>query len=185
MAVGTTLSATGIAVAVQTTLSATGIARCGCGCRWWYTWIVTATLDQFSALTAQESGLAVVATRRRDETIQASLVNAGQLPHPIAGRPVVGFVTYGRVKLANLRARPQLAITARSGWAWVTVEGLAELIGPEDPVPGFDAEGLRLLLRQVFVAAGGQHDDWDTYDRVMREQRRTVVLVEPVRVYSN
>jgi hypothetical protein len=37
----------------------------------------------------------------------------------------------------------------------------------------------------VFTAAGGRHDDWDEYDRVMAEQRRAVVLVEPVRIYSN
>ena len=36
-----------------------------------------------------------------------------------------------------------------------------------------------------FVAAGGDHDDWDEYDRVMREQGRTAVLVRPTRVYSN
>ena len=39
------------------------------------------------------------------------------------------------------------------------------------------------MLRQVFTAAGGSHDDWDEYDRTMREQRRTVVLVTPSRVY--
>lgn len=37
----------------------------------------------------------------------------------------------------------------------------------------------------VFTAAGGTHDDWDTYDRVMAEERRTVVLVAPHRVYTN
>jgi hypothetical protein len=42
-----------------------------------------------------------------------------------------------------------------------------------------------LLLRQVFSAAGGSHDDWDAYDRTMAEQRRTVVLVSPSRIYSN
>jgi hypothetical protein len=34
----------------------------------------------------------------------------------------------------------------------------------------------------VFVGAGGTHDDWDTYDRVMREERRAAVLVAPTRV---
>ncbi len=53
------------------------------------------------------------------------------------------------------------------------------------PQPWLDAEGLRRLRRAVFTAAGGEHDDWDTYDRVMAEQRRTVVLVKPDRVYSN
>jgi hypothetical protein len=47
-----------------------------------------------------------------------------------------------------------------------------------------DAEGLRLLLRAVFTAAGGAHDDWETYDRVMAQERRTAVLMTPDRVYS-
>jgi hypothetical protein len=59
------------------------------------------------------------------------------------------------------------------------------LIGTDDPNPVVDADGLRLLLRHVFAAAGGTHDDWDSYDRTMAEQRRTVVLVRPTRVYSN
>jgi hypothetical protein len=65
------------------------------------------------------------------------------------------------------------------------VDGTSELIGPDDPADGIDAERLRLLLREVFTAAGGTHDDWDAYDRVMREERRTAVLVTPSRVYGN
>ena len=42
-----------------------------------------------------------------------------------------------------------------------------------------------MLLREVFSAAGGIHDDWPTYDRVMAEERRAVVLVTPGRIYSN
>ena len=101
------------------------------------------------------------------------------------GQPVLAFVTYGATKLRNLRARPQLAVTFRSAWAWATVEGSAELIGPDDPHPQVDAERLRVLLRDVFTAAGGQHDDWDAYDRTMLEQHRTAVLVPPSRIYSN
>ena len=48
-----------------------------------------------------------------------------------------------------------------------------------------DAEGLRLLLREIFTAAGGTHDDWDGYDTVMARERRTAVLVTPERVYSS
>jgi PPOX class probable F420-dependent enzyme len=143
-------------------------------------------LDDVAALAGREHGLAVVSTLRADATIQSSVVNAGVLPHPATGRPVAGFVTYGRVKLANLRARPQVTLTFRSGWQWIAVEGRAELAGPDDPQPWLaDADRLRLLLREVFTAAGGTHDDWDGYDRVMAEQRRTAVLVEPARVYTN
>jgi PPOX class probable F420-dependent enzyme len=147
--------------------------------------VATTTLDAFGALAAKEHGLVVVSTLRADGSIQASVVNAGVLPHPLTGAPAVGFVTYGPVKLANLRARPRVTVSARSGWEWATVEGTTRLIGPDDPAPGIDGEGLRLLLRAVFAAAGGRHDDWDEYDRVMAEQRRTAVLIEPARVYSN
>jgi hypothetical protein len=41
------------------------------------------------------------------------------------------------------------------------------------------------VLRDIFLAAGGTHDDWDTYDRVMAEERRGAVLIRPSRVYSN
>ena len=144
------------------------------------------TLDDAVTLASDESGLAVVSTLRADDTIQASLVNAGQLAHPGTGAQAVAFVTYGRVKLSNLRARPQLAVTFRKGWQWATVEGNAELAGPDDPQPWLaDAEQLRLLLREVFTAAGGTHDDWDEYDRVMAKERRAVVLIAPTRVYSN
>jgi PPOX class probable F420-dependent enzyme len=144
------------------------------------------TLADAVGLAADESGLAVVSTLRADGTIQASLVNVGAIPHPVSGQQVLALVTYGKVKLANLRVRPQLAVTFRNGWQWATVEGTAELAGPDDPQPWLaDAGQLRLLLRDVFTAAGGTHDDWDEYDRVMAEQRRTVVLVAPSRVYSN
>jgi PPOX class probable F420-dependent enzyme len=143
------------------------------------------TLDEAAALGREDNGLAVVSTLRADGTIQASLVNAGVLDHPATGRPVLGFVTYGPVKLANLRRRPQLTATFRSGWQWAAVEGRAELAGPDDPRPWLDGEGLRLLRRAIFVAAGGEHDNWDEYDRVMAEERRTAVLVDPLRVYSN
>jgi PPOX class probable F420-dependent enzyme len=144
------------------------------------------TLNDAVALAKDESGLTVVSTVRADGSVQASLVNAGVLPHPSTKEPVLAFVTYGKVKLANLRARPQLAATFKNGWMWATVEGTAELGGPDDSAAWLpDSEALRLLLREVFTAAGGTHDNWDEYDRVMAEQGRTVVLVTPTRVYSN
>jgi PPOX class probable F420-dependent enzyme len=143
------------------------------------------TLNDLMGIAARERFLAVVSTVRADTSIQASMVNAGVLPHPIHGADVVAFVTYGKTKLANLRARPQVTVTFRAGWEWGTIEGQAELIGPDDPHPGIDADALRLLLRQVFTAAGGTHDDWDAYDREMAAQHRTAVLITPARLYSN
>ncbi|MEY2400646.1 MAG: hypothetical protein QOJ08_757, partial [Ilumatobacteraceae bacterium] len=87
--------------------------------------------------------------------------------------------------LRNLRDRPQVAVTFRSAWSWATIEGKAELIGPDDRHPQIDPERYRLLLREIFIAAGGQHNDWDAYDKTMVEQGRVAVFVAASRIYSN
>ena len=143
------------------------------------------TLEEAAALARPERGLVVISTLRSAGSIQSSLVNAGVLPHPATGQTILGFATAGRIKLANLRARPQITATFRNGWRWAAVEGLAELAGPDDPQPWLDAEGLRQLRREIFTAAGGEHDNWDEYDRVMSEERWTPVLIRPERIYSN
>jgi PPOX class probable F420-dependent enzyme len=143
------------------------------------------TLSDAEAIGSRDKFLAVISTVRADGTIQSSLVNAGVLTDPDNGQQVVGFVTYGPAKLANLRARQQVTVTFRAGWEWAAVEGRARIIGPDDPAQGVDAERLRLLRREVFTAAGGTHEDWAEYDRVMAAERRAVVLVTPTRIYSN
>ena len=145
-----------------------------------------AEVSEFAEMLSRDHGLCVLSTLRRDGSIQSSVVNAGVMAHPNTGDPVVALVAIGGArKLQHLRADPRATVVARSGWQWVTVEGTAEIMGPDDPAPDTDAEKLRLLLRAVFEAAGGTHDDWDTYDRVMREERRAAVLIAPTRVYSN
>jgi PPOX class probable F420-dependent enzyme len=144
------------------------------------------SVAEFQALVPVDHGLSTVAVRRGDRPPQVTVVNAGVLAHPVTAGSVVGFVTAGASrKLTLLRSDPAIAVTIRAGWQWVTVEGTAELIGPDDPHPDVGDEHLRLLLRSIFSAAGGTHDDWDGYDRTMREERRTAVLVAPDRVYSN
>jgi PPOX class probable F420-dependent enzyme len=143
-------------------------------------------LEAFRKLVPLDHGLVVVSTSRSDGTIQSSVVNAGVLDHPLRGRPVVAFVAAGSSRrLVTLRARPRATLVIRAGWQWVGVEGPVELAGPDDPLKGIDGERLRLLLREIFIAAGGTHDDFDEYDRVMAEERRVAVLVEPERVYGN
>lgn len=141
-------------------------------------------VSPFADLLSQDHGLCALSTLRADGSIQTSVVNAGVMAHPRTDKPVVALVAVGGSrKLAHLRTDPRATVIARAGWQWVTVEGTAEILGPDDPV--VDAEALRLLLRKIFQAAGGTHDDWDTYDRVMREERRAAVLITPTRVYSN
>lgn len=144
------------------------------------------TLDDVARFVAAERGLATLATLRADGTSQLTLVNAGVLDHPVTGRPVAALVAIGgALKLAHLRARPWAALSWRLGFDWLTVEGDVDLAGPDDALPGLDAGALPRLLRDVFAGAGGTHDDWDTYDRVMAEERRAAVLVTPTRIYGN
>ena len=144
------------------------------------------SLDDFAKLAGRDHGLAVVSTSRPDGTVRSSVVNAGVVEHPLRGEPVVAFVSQGRARrLDSLRARPQATVALRAGWEWSAVEGSVELVGPDDPLEGIDAERLRVLLREIFVAAGGSHDDWDEYDRVMASERRVAVIVDPARIYGN
>ncbi len=143
-------------------------------------------LTDFAALVAGDHGLCVVSTVRADGTVQSSVVNAGVLAHPVTGDPVVGFVVRGGArKLANLRDRPHATVVVRVGWQWAAAEGAVELAGPDDALPGLGPGGVPRLLREVFTSAGGEHDDWDAYDRVMADERRAAVLLTPGRVYSN
>ncbi len=143
-------------------------------------------LTPFEDLVPLDHGLSVVVTRRADQTPHTSVVNAGVLAHPVTGDRAVAFVAAGNArKLANLRADPTIAVVLRAGWQWASVEVTAQLIGPDDPHPEVDDERLRLLLREIFTAAGGTHDDFDTYDRIMAEERRVAVLITPRRVYTN
>jgi PPOX class probable F420-dependent enzyme len=134
------------------------------------------------AYGAAERWLAVLVTTGRDAP-SVSVVNAGVLPHPSTGEPVVAFVARGATaKLANLRTDPRATLVFRSGWEWVAVRGPVELAGPDDPLAGVDLRG---LLRDIFTAAGGEHADLDEYDRVMAAERRTAVLLKPERLTSN
>jgi PPOX class probable F420-dependent enzyme len=142
-------------------------------------------LEEFARLIQGDHGLVVVSTLRPDLTIQSSVVNAGVLAHPVTGDQVVGLVARGDShRLAYLRARPRATVVVRAGWQWASVEGPVDLAGPDDPLSGVDAERLRVLLREIFTAAGGTHDDWSAYDRVMAEERRVAVLVTPARVHG-
>ena len=144
-----------------------------------------ADLSAFSDLVPHDNGLCVLSSVRRDGSVAASVVNAGVLRHPVTDVPVVGLVARGLRKLDNLRNHPRATIVARVGWRWAAVEGDAQVIGPDDPHADVDGERLRLLLREVFVAAGGTHEDWPEYDRVMFEERSAAVLIVPRRTYGS
>ncbi|MEN3314016.1 MAG: hypothetical protein V7605_250 [Acidimicrobiaceae bacterium] len=145
-----------------------------------------ADLSAFATLVPLDHGLVVVSTSRGDGSIQSSVVNAGVLDHPVTRQPVVGFVASGSSKrLTNLRARPRATVVIRAAWRWAAVEGPTELAGPDDRLEGVEGGDLRMLLRRIFTAAGGTHDNWGEYDRAMTDERRVAVLVHPERTYGS
>lgn len=116
---------------------------------------------------------------------QVSVVNLSVITHPVAGNQVIAFVGRRGAKLVNLRRNPHATLVIRSGWEWVAISGPVELSGPDDPHPGIDNERQRLLLRDIYTAAGGQHPDLTTYDETVLAERRCAVLIQPDRIWSN
>ena len=140
--------------------------------------------EHLRTLAAGDGGLATAVVVDGDGHPHATTVTAGLFDHPVSGEATVAFVVAGGArKLALLRDRPWASVTFRVGWDWISADGPVDLVGPDDPLAGVD--DLPALLRAVFVSAGGTHDDWDAYDRVMAEERRTVILVRPARLLAN
>ncbi|MDH3301300.1 MAG: pyridoxamine 5'-phosphate oxidase [Acidimicrobiia bacterium] len=144
-------------------------------------------LDDVRAFLADEHGLATVSTTQADGRVLSSVVNCGVMAHPVTGEGCVALVSRGdAARLGHIRRGSEVTVLIRRGWAWRAVTGPADIIGPDDAVHSsgtdFDAEELRLLMRQVYQAAGGDHDDYDEYDRVMAAERRAAVFVSPDRI---
>jgi len=141
------------------------------------------TIEHVREFAAADQGLAFVSFARADRTVHSTLINAGVMKHPVTGEEVVAFVVRGdTVKLRSWRQTPQTTITFRAGWSWIGVEGSVTQVGPDDPMDGFDPADLPRLLRDIFTAAGGTHDDWEEYDRVMAAERRAGVFIHPTKV---
>lgn len=147
---------------------------------------MNADIDLIRRLARADNGLAVVATTRGDGSVHASLVNAGVLDDPLRASPCVGLVVRSSArKLVHMRRSGRAAVVFHRGWEWVAAEGSVTIVGPDDVPHGFDLDELPGLIRAVFVAAGGTHEDWVEFDRVMAEERRAAVLVGLDRITTN
>ena len=143
-------------------------------------------IDEVRDYLTAENGLGIVSTTQTDGRVLSSVANFGVLSHPITGADCVAMVSLGgAARLAHIRRGSEVTIAIRRDWNWRSVTGPADIIGPDDPREGMDAEALRLLLRGVFQAAGGTHEDYDEHDRVMVEEGRAAVLVAPRRILGN
>ncbi len=143
-------------------------------------------LEKLRRISAANSGLCTFVCLDESGSPHASVINAGVMTHPLTGETVVAAVVMGSArKVVMLRADPRVAVTFRHDWDWVGVRGLAQVIGLDDPADGFDVAQLPALLREVFQAAGGTHDNWDEYDQAMATGRRAAVFVSTDKVTSN
>jgi hypothetical protein len=143
-------------------------------------------LDGVSEYLADEHGLATVSTTQVHGRVLSSVINCGVMDHPVSGEPSVVLVSRGgAARLAHIRRGSEVTIAIRRGWKWRSVTGPADIIGPDDPRDGYDAEALRVLMRDAYHAAGGSHDDYDEYDRAMLEDRRAAVFIAPERILGN
>lgn len=141
-------------------------------------------LDDVERLASGDSYLAVFTVGSPNGRVQASVVNAGVHADPVDGASGVAAVVGGGThKLYLLRRVGQATLVFKTGWQWVAVSGPVRLVGPDDGTElGLDVPS---LIRSVFRAAGGTHEDWEEFDRVMAAERRCAVFVRADRITSN
>ena len=119
----------------------------------------------------------VVTTYKRSGACQMSILACGSF------RGGAAFVARSNTaKIANLKRDSRCTVlTLNPNWSsYVVVEGVAEVHGWDNT----EHEELRMMLREAFHACGGGHSNLEEYDRVMREQRRAVVIVRPQTIYG-
>lgn len=144
------------------------------------------SLETVRSYLTEENGLAVVSTVQADGAVLSTVVNCGVIDHPVTHEPRVAFVSGGSAaRLSHIRRGSSVTVAIRRSWNWVAVTGDSELIGPNDNELGLSSGKIRILLRDIFIAAGGKHDDWDAYDKTMRDEERTAVFITPTRLRGN
>lgn len=134
------------------------------------------TNRQKDFLTANH--MAVFSTFRRNGASQLSIVTSG-----LYGDGVAFTTTANRAKHRNLTRDPRCSLlVSHHEWRpFLVLEGNATVLSQDNT----NAEDLRVAFREVFrAAAGKEHPDWEEYDRVMVEDRRVIVIVQPEHVYG-
>jgi len=115
-----------------------------------------------------ENHQAVLITRRRDGSPQASPISAGV---DADGRAVVSSRRM-LAKVANLRRNPAASLcVVTPAWfgPWLQADGRAEIV--ELP------EALELLV-DAYRRIRGEHPDWDDYRAAMVREERVLIRIE-------
>ena len=122
-------------------------------------------------------GQGVLATLKRDGRPQLSNVM-----YSAKDGLVRISVTAERAKARNATRDPRVSlhVTAPDFWSYLVVEGDAELT----PEAGESAETLAELRELYRLMSGGEHEDWDDYDRAMVADRRQVLHLRVAHAYG-
>jgi PPOX class probable F420-dependent enzyme len=127
---------------------------------------------------ASQTHRGVLTTFRRNGAAQMSIVSCGPYRNGVAFT-----TTADRAKLLNLKRNPRcsLLISQEDWWGYVVLEGHAEVLSADNT----DAQEFRMALRDAYRAASGtEHPNWEEYDQAMIEDRRSVIIVVPERIYG-
>lgn len=136
------------------------------------------TIELDTALTfAADRHHGVLVTLNRDGRPQLS-----NIAYALDDGVVRISVTDGRAKTANLRHDPRasLYVSREDFWAYVVLEGTAEL----SPVAADPHDATVDELVAVYHAVAGEHDDWDEFRAAMVSDRRLVVRLPVDRAYG-
>ncbi len=126
---------------------------------------------------ASDRKLGTLVTLKHDGRPQLS-----NIMYVIADGIVRISVTDGRAKTANLRRDPRgsLYVTQPDGWAYLVLEGDAELT----PVAAAPDDAVVDELVELYRSLQGEHADWDEYRRAMVADHRLVVRLRPNHAYG-
>lgn len=115
---------------------------------------------------------AVLATTRRDGTVQMSPVAAGADEQ---GRVSISSRATA-YKVRNLRRDPRASVCVLPdgffGGRWVQIDGTAEIVS----LP----EAMELLV-DYYRSVAGEHPDWDDYRAAMQREQRVMIRISPTR----
>lgn len=126
---------------------------------------------------ASDRKVGAVVTLKRDGRPQLSNVMYG-----IRDGIVRVSVTDGRAKTANLRRDPRasLYVSRPDGWAYLVLEGEAELTRVASALDDAVVDELVELYRSL----QGDHPHWEEFRRAMVAERRMVLRLLPNHAYG-
>lgn len=127
---------------------------------------------------ARERSVGILATIRSNGRPQLS-----NITYAIDDQDVIRLsVTANRAKTKNIQrdARVSLHVIREDFWAYVVIEGDAELTGVSTE-PG-DAVGQELA--DLYRKLNGEHPDWDDYFQAMIVDQRQVLRIRPTHAYG-